>query len=94
MRLWPNEDPIGRTFRAPIVADQPIEVVGVVRSTKQTDGFQPMKPPAPQFFLPAGPSSLSIRTFYIRTAGKPENVAGEIVSAIGQQNDVDVEAKR
>jgi predicted permease len=82
IRLWPNQDPIGKKFRAPIFPDQSVEVLGVVRSTKQSDGFQPLKPPPPQFFLPAGAASPPIRTFYIRTSGKPESLSVEVVSAI------------
>src|SRR5207244_12216468 len=80
--LWPGQKAIGKRFRSAIVPDQPIEVIGIVKSTKHRDGFQPRKAPAPQFYLSTGPSSPSPRTFYIRTTGRPESVVPAVRSEV------------
>jgi putative ABC transport system permease protein len=82
VKLWPGQDAIGKRFVSAIVSEKPAEVIGIVKSTKYRDGFQPLKPPVPQFYLPTGVSSPSARTFYIRTRAKPENLSREVVSEI------------
>jgi putative ABC transport system permease protein len=81
-RLWPNEDAIGKRFRSGIDTERWIEVVGVVKSIKQSEGFQPLKPPPPQFFMPMGSAASRIRTFYVRTLVPPESLASTVRSEI------------
>ncbi len=86
--LWPGQSPIGKRFRTVAAPDLLLEVVGVVKSSKLSNGLQPRRPARPQFFLPSSQSSLlgrpisSSRTFYIRTAVAPESLASTIQSEI------------
>jgi predicted permease len=87
-QLWPNEDAIGKRLKTTVAPDLMLEVVGIVKASKQSYGLQPRKPAPPQLFVPAGQAALLGRTmpiagtFYIRTRIPPESLAAAVQSEI------------
>jgi len=73
-RYWPNQDPIGRTFRfdSETMARQ---VVGVVKTIKyQTLG----EAPQPAIYLPFEQNYADGLVLYVRTAGDPSQAIGTV----------------
>jgi putative ABC transport system permease protein len=64
-RLWPNADPIGRSF----VSLSRLEVVGVVPDTVYLSATE--RDPRPFFYLPLTQNYESVVTLHVRTAGDP-----------------------
>jgi predicted permease len=73
-RYWPNQDPIGRTFRfdtAPIA----LHVVGVVKTIKyQTLG----ETPQPAVYLPFRQNYADGLVLYVRASGNPARAIGTV----------------
>jgi predicted permease len=73
-RYWPNQDPIGRTFR---FDSEPIarHIVGVVRTIKyQTLG----ETPQPAVYLPLRQNYADALVLYLRTSGDPSQAIGTV----------------
>jgi len=71
-RYWPNQDPIGRTFR---FDSEPIarQVIGIVKTIKyQTLGESPQ----PAIFLPLRQNYADALVLYIRSSGDPAQAIG------------------
>jgi putative ABC transport system permease protein len=68
-RLWPDQDAIGRRFRAGDPDSTLIEIVGVTRQGKYGS---PAEEPAPFFYLPQAQAPTSYRVLQIRAAVAPE----------------------
>jgi predicted permease len=73
-RYWPNQDPIGRTFR--FDSEQTARhVVGVVKTIKyQTLG----EPPQPAVYLPLRQNYADALVLYVRTSGDPTQAIGTV----------------
>jgi putative ABC transport system permease protein len=65
VRLWPGEDPIGRTLV--IIPDQRLAVVGVVPDTVYRSATE--RDPLPFFYQPLGQAYESGLSLHLRTAG-------------------------
>jgi macrolide transport system ATP-binding/permease protein len=73
-RYWPNQDPIGRTFRFDSEAAARL-VVGVVKTIKyQTLG----ETPQPAVYLPFRQNYADGLVLYVRTAGDPSHAIGTV----------------
>jgi putative ABC transport system permease protein len=68
-RFWPNEDPLGKTFRVDDPAGPPLQVVGLTRQGKY---ISPTDDAVSFFYLPIEQVALSVRALQIRTANAPE----------------------
>jgi predicted permease len=68
-RFWPNQDAIGRRFRAGDSDSALIEVVGVTRQGKYGS---PAEEPASFFYLPQAQAPTSYRVLQIRASVAPE----------------------
>jgi putative ABC transport system permease protein len=68
-RFWPNEDPIGKTFRINAADGPVLQVVGLARQGKYTS---PTDDAVSFFYLPSEQEPSTIRTLQIRTATAPE----------------------
>jgi predicted permease len=68
-RFWPNQDAIGRRFRAGAPDSAMIEIVGV---TKQGKYCGPAEDPTPFFYLPQAQAPTSYRVMQIRAAVAPD----------------------
>ena len=68
-RVWPNQDAIGRRFRAGDSTAVLIEIVGI---TKQGKYGNPAEDPTPFFYLPQAQAPTHYRVLQIRGAGAPE----------------------
>jgi putative ABC transport system permease protein len=72
-RHWPNQDPVGRTFRLgagpPVGTDSTsIEIVGVVGDVRH-EGFD--SPPRPEAFFAQAQAGFGSMTYFVRTAARP-----------------------
>ena len=77
-RYWPDQDPLGHTFR--LAADgPPITVVGVVGDVLH-DWFQRRR--APTVYRPLAQDAPYGQTFVVRTVGDPMSVAGDLRRAV------------
>ena len=76
---WPNESPVGKVFHwKERAGDQPIEVIGVARDTKQSDLFEN----APRLaYFPLAQKYDGGMTLHLRTATRPEG----LVAAVREQ---------
>jgi predicted permease len=73
-RYWPNQDPIGRTFRFDSEATAR-HVIGVVRTIKyQTLG----EAPQPAVYLPLRQNYADALVLYVRTSGDPSRAIGTV----------------
>jgi len=74
-KLWPGEDPIGKSFRMRSAAGRVVEVVGIAQDGKyQTvaEDFQPY------FYVPLAQSYASRRVLEVRSGVPPEMLAAQI----------------
>jgi putative ABC transport system permease protein len=77
-RYWPQQDPLGRSFR--LAADgPPITVVGVVGDVLH-DWFQRRR--APTVYRPSAQDAPLNQTFVVRTVGDPMRMAGDVRRAV------------
>jgi predicted permease len=67
-RLWPNQDPIGKRFRAGNALAKLIEIIGVARQGKYGS---PAEDPASFFYLPQAQAPTLYRVLQIRAAYDP-----------------------
>ncbi len=68
-RLWPNQDPIGKRFRAGDVSGRRIEIVGVAKQGKYGS---PAEDPSSFFYMPQAQNPTLYRVLQIREASAPE----------------------
>ncbi len=74
-RLWPNQDPIGKRFRARTPGAPFTEVVGVARNGKYLALFEGS---LPYFYLPSAQNFGPWRTLQLRTSVRPETLAARL----------------
>jgi predicted permease len=74
-RFWPNEDPIGKTFRKQDASGPVLQIVGV---TKQGKYFSPVDEAVSFFYVPDDQEPSTLRTLQIRVAGAPEALIPEV----------------
>ncbi len=73
-QFWPNEDPIGRSFRF-LVDNEPIEVVGIVRNSKAlTLG----ETPVPMIYIPFVDLPDGGITLFVHTSAPPAPVLNDV----------------
>lgn len=82
-RIWPGEDPIGKTFGFNFFGPQQVEVVGVVGDVRQ---MRLESDAQPEFFIPHAQSPTGSVVFTVRTSGDVRAALGTIQSAIWQVN--------
>lgn len=74
-RLWPGEDPLGRTLRVGDPQSEPWVVVGVAQDSRYRNATERTRPflylPALQFSSPVFSGSLPDFTLHVRTVGSP-----------------------
>jgi len=68
-RFWPNEDPIGKTFRIDAVDGPQLEIVGLALQGKYTS---PVDDNMSFFYVPNTQYPISMQALQIRTATAPE----------------------
>jgi predicted permease len=71
-RFWPKEDPIGRRFTMLEGGSDTLEIVGVVKNSKDSgfsDTFKPF------FYAPQTQHNVTLATLQIRAVGSPETIA-------------------
>ena len=78
-RLWPNEDPIGKTLRDESAA-QPQVIVGVVPDTVYTTTLERERPPA--YYLLLAQNYESGVALHVRAAGNPLSLVPAIRDAV------------
>ena len=78
-RLWPNQDPIGRTFFSGEEPKRPLLVVGMVNNSRYTQVYDPWDA---LYFVPLAQHFMMTQTLQVRTAGKPEDAAAAILGAV------------
>jgi putative ABC transport system permease protein len=78
-RFWHGVDPIGRTFKRNGDEQHVIEIVGVVRNSRTEDPYSPY---SPAFYVPVSQSYTSAQTLQIRTAGRPQAMAPEVLAVV------------
>ncbi len=74
-RFWPNEDPIGKTFRKDGATGPLLQIVGV---TKQGKYVFLAEDPTSFFYVPDEQDPSTLRTLQIRVAGIPEGLIPEV----------------
>lgn len=77
-RFWPDEDPVGRRFRA-AGTDAWVQVVGVVSDVRALGGRER---PAANIYVPQRQDTRSAMVLMSRTSSDPAAVAGSVRSAI------------
>jgi putative ABC transport system permease protein len=78
-QYWPKEDPIGRRFTTLDGGKDTLEVVGVVKNSKESglaDALQPF------FYAPITQHDTSLATLEVRAAGAAESIAQETVKTV------------
>lgn len=74
-RLWPNQNPLGRTLRFGKPDSEPWQIVGVAQDSRYRSATERVRPfyylPADQFLMPGSTALILDRTLHIRTAGNP-----------------------
>lgn len=78
-KFWRGENPIGRTFTRTSDPGHPIEVIGVVRNSRNEDTYSPF---TPTFYVPLAQAFALAETLQLRTAGPPEAMAPEVRSMV------------
>jgi predicted permease len=78
-RYWHAENPIGRHFSITDDASHVMEVIGVVRNSRDSDIFTKNDP---FYYVPLAQHYNSITTLQLRAASTPEALAGEVTGLI------------
>jgi predicted permease len=80
-RFWPNQDPVGRTFKMLGDQKQDLEVIGVAKDARYQGVTGTIDP---FFYVPFAqhPVSNSLEALQVRTVGPPESVLPEIQRVI------------
>src|SRR6185437_9654293 len=78
-RYWHGQDPIGRHFAIFGDRKHPIEVVGIVKNSRDDDLFTEKEP---FFYIPLSQDYDPITTLQLRTSLPPEALAKEVVGLI------------
>jgi predicted permease len=78
-RFWPGVNPVGQIFEREGDAKHPIEIVGVVRNSRNEDVYSPI---SPEFYVPISQGYTSAQTLQVRTSGPPATIAPEILSLV------------
>ena len=76
---WPGKDPIRQHFETLSDEAHPIEVVGVVKNSRDSDMFTTNDP---FYYVPITQSYKSVVTLQLRTASAPEALAPEVIELI------------
>jgi predicted permease len=74
-RFWPNEDPIGKTFRKLDSSGPVLQIVGVAKQGKY---LSPVDEAISFFYVPDDQDPATLRTLQIRVAGVPEALIPEV----------------
>lgn len=78
-RFWPGADPMGKRFRLEGDLDRPLEVVGVVRNSKNSDFSSPEEP---FFYMAFAQNRLLPVTLQVRTYGNPEAMGQDVIALV------------
>ena len=77
-RVWPGQDPVGRTFRfADAAGGEPLRVIGVVPSFNN-DGLVPERQPVPAVYMPFPYEPARNARLMIRTTGDPAAIVPDV----------------
>ena len=81
-KFWPNEDPVGRSFKSKDDNHQwaEFQVVGIVQDGRYRGIVE--DPPLPFFYKPLLQTYVSLRNIQVRTALPPEQLESQIASVI------------
>jgi len=79
-KIWPGENPLGKTFRTK-KDEQPIQVVGVTRTGKYLFLYEP---PQAAAFFPMAQRYSSTGTLLVYTQNDPQQMAGAVRDQIAQ----------
>ena len=82
-RLWPGQDPIGRSFASAEDPKRPLLVVGMVNNSRYTQVYDPWDA---LYFVPLAQHFMVTQTLQVRTEGKPEDAAPAILGAIAAED--------
>ncbi|HEX9759770.1 MAG TPA: ABC transporter permease, partial [Candidatus Acidoferrales bacterium] len=82
-RIWPDEDPIGKSFGFDFFGPQQVEVVGIVGDVRQ---MRLENDAQPEFFIPHAQSPTGSVVFIARTESDAQALLSTIQSAIWQVN--------
>ena len=74
-RFWPNQDPLGKTFRKDSVLGPLLQVVGV---TKQGRYIVPFEQGTSFFYVPVDQNPSTLRTLQLRVTGAPEALINDV----------------
>jgi putative ABC transport system permease protein len=74
-KLWPDQDPIGKRFRAGTPPGPPMEVVGVSKNGKYTWIFADLES---YYFVPLTQEFKSLRALQVRTSVPPMSLAATL----------------
>jgi predicted permease len=78
-RYWPGQDPIGKRILDAGPADQPLEVVGVVRTVKNRELREP---PTPTVYVPVAQFYMGRMTVLVRSDLGEAAIAAAVASAV------------
>jgi hypothetical protein len=81
-RLWPNASPLGRTFRMNRAESDPIQVIGVVSSTRGPRDTSSGEPAKPAFYQPFEHHRTARMTVLLRTRGEAGAVFADVRHAV------------
>ena len=76
---WHGQNPIGRHFSSTSDPTHPMEVVGVVRNSRDTDIFTKNDP---YYYVPLAQDYFSVTTLQLRAIAAPEALAPEVTDLI------------
>jgi putative ABC transport system permease protein len=77
--FWPNEDPVGKQFRAFTESGPPVEVVGIARDCKYQDLFAKS---TPYLYMPLTQDFISMQTLQVRSRLPPATLYREVEQQI------------
>jgi len=81
LRLWPNQNPIGKRFAVMKRGydNQPVEVIGLIRDMA---GYGPFAPMPAQLYLPLPQCYGAEMTLHLRTSGEPEQLMAAVQQSV------------
>lgn len=80
-RYWPGQNPLGKRFRFREKNQQPVEVIGIVKTGKYV---LPAERPTPSFYLPFEQNFRSDMVLHVHTQRDPKQLIGTVRNVIRQ----------
>ncbi|MFI5104048.1 MAG: ABC transporter permease, partial [Terriglobales bacterium] len=78
-KYWHGQDPLGRQFFTEDEPARPIQVIGVMKNSRNVDTYSPIEP---TYFVPLAQHYFSTQTLQVRSRGVPPDFTRQVLALV------------